>query len=127
MNYARPPGRYELAIVFHAVFDNQMRKAEAFLANPQSDVERASLLRSAVLMPVYRRAIREFDHELTNLGANDLDLPKLEDLTRQIQKDAPARDRLFHDVPVSRWVAKAAGDLRALGLLDGYPDERFRG
>ncbi len=33
----------------------------------------------------------------------------------------------FRDVPKDHWAAKAVNELKALGLLSGYPDGRFRG
>jgi hypothetical protein len=33
----------------------------------------------------------------------------------------------FPDVPRDDWAAEAVRDLRALGLLDGYPNQAFRG
>lgn len=124
----RPSSRYEMAVVFHAAATNQIARAEAFLKNPSNDLERASLIRSAILIPAYKRVEREFKHELVSLGVeNDFGQSRLAELTRQIEATSPARDRLFSDVPADHWAAKAVGDLRALGLLDGYPDASFRG
>jgi len=33
----------------------------------------------------------------------------------------------FKDVPSDHWAAKAVKDLRAAGLIDGYPDGTFGG
>ena len=123
----RPPSRYEIAIAYHAMTQNQLGRLEAFLQKPTSDVERASLLRSAALLPFYKKAATEFRREFRSLGIEgDLGQSRLADLTRRIASDAPARTRLFRDVPADHWAAKAVGDLRALGLLDGYPDGLYR-
>ena len=124
----RPPSRYEIAVAYYAMAQSQLGRLEAFLQKPTSDVERASLLRSAALLPFYKKAETEFRREFRSLGIKgDFGQSRLADLTRRITADAPVRTRLFHDVPVDHWAARAVGDLRALGLLDGYPDERFRG
>lgn len=124
----RSPSRYEIAVSLHAAATNHLHRAEAFLAHPADEVERASLIRSAALLPFYKRAEGEFNKELTALGIEgDLGQSRLAALTRQIEATAPARSRPFRDVPRDHWAAKAVGDLRALGLLDGYPDDRDRG
>ena len=122
----RQPSRYEIAVAYHAMAQNQLQRLEAFLQKPTGDLERASLLRSAALLPFYKKAETEFKREFLSLGIeDDFGQTRLADLTRRIAADAPARTRPFRDVPADHWAAKAVGDLRALGLLDGYPDGRF--
>lgn len=124
----RPYSRYELAVVLRWTATNQINRLEAFLKNPKDDAERASLLRSAALMTVYRQAEREFKRELNSLGVDgDFGQARIAALTKQIDATSEPRHRLFRDVPPDHWAAKAVGDLRALGLLDGYPDGRLRG
>ena len=124
----RPKSRYEIVVAFHAIATDQLQRAEAFLAKPSDGVERATLIRSVALLPVYKRAEREFKREFVSLGIeDDFGQSRLAALTRQIEATAPIRDRPFRDVPADHWAAKAVGDLRALGLLDGYPDGNLRG
>ena len=126
-NGIRPPSRYEIAVAYHALAQNQLERLEAFLRKPTDDVERASLLRSAALLPFYTKAETEFRREFLSLGIeDDFGQSRLADLTRRIDSDAPVRTRPFRDVPADHWAAKAVGDLRALGLLDGYPDGLYR-
>ncbi len=126
--FRRPGSRYEYAVGVHAAESRRLERLESFLAKPSSDVEQAALVRGEVLLSFYRRADAEFSKELTDIGVTPDDRQtRLAALTRQIEANAPARTRLFRDVPADHWAAKAVSDLRALGLLDGYPDGSYRG
>lgn len=121
------PSRYVYAILFHAVISNQIAREEVFLKRPGGDVERSSLLRFAEAIPSYRRAAREFRSEYLGLGVGeDIGIDKLFSLTRQIDATSAPRHRPFRDVPADHWAAKAVGDLRALGMIQGYPSGRFQ-
>lgn len=114
--------------VLHMAGFRHTERLTAFLAGRDDPRERATLLRVATLLPAYRWTNAEFHRQYGDaVNGILIDVPRLADLTRRISADAPVRTRLFHDVPVDHWAARAVGDLRALGLLDGYPDERFRG
>lgn len=124
----KPASRYEFAVILHSAFTSHLVRTEDVLNRGGNDLERASLIRVNSLLPFYQRGAREFAPELRSLGVPvDFGLERLDVLARRLDQTSPPRDRLFSDVPVDHWAAKAVGDLRALGLLDGYPDGRFRG
>lgn len=128
MGRGRPRSRYEYAVAVHAIVQTGVRRAEAALATPGDDRERASLLRFGSTIPALTRAGSEFRKELDSLGVEkEFGLAKLNRLMAELRATSPVKDRLFSDVPLDHWAAKDVGDLRALGLLDGYPDGRYRG
>ena len=123
-----PSSRYEFAVIFHAVATSHRERLEAFLKNSGSDTERASLLREATFLPIYRKAEKTFKRELVSLGvSDDFGQARIAALMKRVDATSEARHRPFRDVPADHWAAKAVGDMRALGLLDGYPDGRFHG
>ena len=106
----------------------RLLRLTAFLANPVNAEERAALVRGEELLPFYGRADREFDAEIRSFGEYAPGrLRKIEILTQRVITTSASKYLPFRDVPVGHWAAKAVGDLRALGLLDGYPYGRFRG
>ncbi|GEM_PF-3951645 len=120
--------RWRLAGLTHNALEDQIAKSETALRNGATDLEWASLLRSRELLGFYRHAAREFAPELETLGVDErASLLRLETLGARLAKACPPRSRSFHGVPADHWAAKAVGDLRVLGLLDGYPDGDFRG
>ncbi len=128
MGRGRAGSRYVYTIAVHAIVQNSIRLSETALSMRGNDVQRASLLRFGDTLPSYALAGREFRKESDSLGVEKgFGLKKLGGLLTQIRESSPAKDRLFSDVPVDHWAAKAVGDLRALGLLERYPDGRFRG
>lgn len=124
----RPASRYEYAVALHAAETHRLERLRTFLAKPGADLEQASLVRSVALVPFYRRAEGEFRPEMDRLGIEHEDRPgEIVRLTDQLAATSAPRYHLFRDVPFGHWAAKAVGDLRALGLIDGYPDGEFRG
>ncbi len=124
----RPASRYEYAVCLHAAVTNRLQRLGAFISKPGDDVERASLLRAEALLPLYRRADREFAKELKELGVEgDYGLARILPLTQKIAATSEPRHFLFKDMPADHWAAKAVGDLRAVGLVKGYPGLRFDG
>lgn len=118
--------RYEMAVFVHAAVENQTQMTEQALTKG-TDVERAAMIRARALLPFYRRGAEEFKLEFAQLGVlDDFGIANLERLGDRLSRQSSLRSHLFADVPVGHWAAKAVGDLRALGMLDGYPDGRFR-
>ena len=123
----RQPSRYELAVSFHATATNHL---ELLKKAPYGvdDRTRAMLLRSEEIIQFYRKATLEFAPELITLGV--MDEPNIEligPLSNRLKQWSPRRFLLFRDVPPTHWAVKAVGDLRAVGLIHGYPDGRFKG
>lgn len=116
-----------LAILFREAAAKQESEAETLLKGTGGDRMRAALLRCTPLARAYVWSNAEMDRYFQEHVPGTIDVPRLAELTRQIEATSPARDRPFRDVPADHWAAKAVGDLRALGLLDGYPGETYRG
>lgn len=85
----------------------------------------------------FRSAQREFLPQLLRLrSVSPREAPLVDEVEEAVDRtlalgavavSPSSRIGNFRDVPADHWAAKAVGDLRALGLLDGYPDGRFRG
>jgi hypothetical protein len=120
--------RWLLAGLTHNALAGQIAGSEEALRAGTTDLKWASLLRSRELLAFYRRSAKAFAPELNTLGLDErAALLRLEELGARLAKASPLRARPFRGVPSGQWAAKAVGDLRALGLLDGYPDGSFRG
>lgn len=118
--------RLGLVQVLAQAASRHQQRAEAFLGGPENERERAALLRLGSLLPAYEWAEAEFHRQFGDAGKIVVILTDpIRSATRQIAATSEPRHRLFRDVPVNHWAAKAVGDLRALGLLDGYPDGTF--
>ena len=118
--------RWEFAVYAYGSLSKQIDLTERAITGG-TDQEKAAMSRAAALIPFYRRASREFASEYRQLAFDPSSLiERISNLSARLQGESPARTRLFRDVPADHWAAKAVGDLRALGLLNGYPDERFR-
>jgi hypothetical protein len=120
--------RYEFAVYLHASVTKQVERTENALDGDAADLERASLIRAGSLLPFYRRGAKELARELKSLGIEgDFGISRLEALLNRLERQSPRRALPFADLPSDHWAAKAVGDLRALGMLDGYPDGRYHG
>ena len=120
--------RYEFAVFLHASVTKQLERAENALDGDATDLERATLIRAKALLPFYWRSAKELARELKSLGIEgDFGISRLETLSNRLEQQSPRRTLPFADVPSNHWAAKAVGDLRALELLDGYPDGHYRG
>jgi hypothetical protein len=86
----------------------------------------------ADLYPNVEFLLMEFKRELVSLGVDwkplikDIENVKLGFARKGIALK-PARFGPSRDVPPTNWAANAVGELRKLGVLNGYPDGRFRG
>lgn len=97
--------------------------------------DQRALLDLQRFFPFFRRIEVEFLPQIFVLRQLDESyapcVVEIERLAQRIQAVGPPvpgeRLRPFIDVPVKHWAAKEIGHLRALGLLEGYPDGRFRG
>jgi hypothetical protein len=119
--------RYEVAVMVHIAVTTQIERTESALENGD-EMMRASMIRSRALLPFYRRAAQEFRPELTNLGVEkEFGIARLDTLGKRLDRQSSEWAHPFRDVPADHWAAKAVGDLRALGMLKGYPDGRYRG
>ena len=78
------------------------------------------------------RLITIFSPELRLLGVD------VKDMTGETTRDlgylasfrlaeVGAALKQFSDVPTNHWAAQATKDLRAIGILDGYPSAKYRG
>lgn len=144
----RPQGRYEMAVAanaacnrLHAIVDG-FRASNSKIALSRSTDEEAKALRSDLTgryslrsaMPRHadelHRLIAEFKHELKVLGVNP------DQTYRQVTFDAATVLSLrvatpgealeqFPDVPTNHWAAQAVQNLRANGIIKGYPSGAF--
>jgi hypothetical protein len=105
------PGiRYEAAVYFYAAY-------QAFVHDPKVK-PRLGAHYSDIVANV-RRAAATLEKELASMGV-DVAAMKL-------HLKALALGEGFPDVPPTHWASKATRELKALGLLKGYPDGLFRG
>ena len=119
--------RYECAVVFHATLTNQLNLIDD-AAKSQGAEARRRMVRAASLLAFYRKASVEYRKELDSLGVpEEMGIDRLSLAVRRARAHVAGEPGPFRDVPADHWAAKAVGDLRALGLLDGYPDGSFRG
>lgn len=104
-----------------------------FLSGYRSDWEAFRIL--PVHFAFLCRAEAEFYPQVRKLRALEPgEIPTLAELRRTVNRVmafGPAvpgqRYQEFTDVPRTHWASEAIRDLRAAGLIDGYPDQTFRG
>lgn len=130
-----PSSRYELGLKVHAAWLgfkghqgqllNRLLATLSGLADPSAEKDdwlfmldswrkeaiRTELQEAAPL----NRLITEFAPELTSFGANVVEM-----------KSALGLDQ-FRDVPPAHWAYMDVLELKATGLLVGYPDSQFKG
>jgi hypothetical protein len=116
--------RLGMVVILQITAAEHRRRSEAFLKGAGNDRERAALLRLTTLLPAYAWANAEMRRQFPDAGTEvNIDMARLGEVASKIDATSAPRHRLFRD----HWAAKAVGDLRALRMLDGYPDGRFRG
>lgn len=133
------PSRYEAALMYLAIASSYSDQTESYLASVQGlrtektfakvRADRRKLLAWGNHDRFFRRGNAEFYAVLKKLEVS-VDPGRLERLRRRVQAVEPiynARQTPFPDVPKDHWAAEAIRELRAAGLIDGYPGNRFGG
>ncbi|HWD40882.1 MAG TPA: S-layer homology domain-containing protein [Fimbriimonas sp.] len=142
--------RYEIAVAVHASFSHickledelksrfdRITRESTGSKESEVDVEEATKELQRFKDPYFRkglsfieRATKEFDYEMRALGVDMESMESLELRNRSFIDSAQVPEpgasfKQFPDVPADHWAAKAVRELRADGILVGYPDGLF--
>jgi len=143
----RPENPYVMAAATHAIMANITlatndfeKKADAYAAGdpkaaelgPELSADVAALRKSASAEADLYKLIEETYYELIKLGADPQDMVSQidDDFSRIAELRVPVFGesyRPFSDVAPTHWAAKAVDELKRAGVLQGYPDGRYRG